>query len=607
MKPVVRDALALLAPGERWQALVLALLTLAAAAAEALGIGLVFPFIGLLANPDPIMADPRMRAVFEWSGARTVERFVLISAVALIAVYLAKNLYLALLYVIQARFICGLEARLATDLLAAYLCAPYTARLARNSAEQIRVITGEVGRATAGFMMPLLALFTEGLAVLAIAVLLFWVQPVATAVAVALIGGVGYAIQGAFRRQLSLQREARVQSNTNMFRWASQGLGAFKEAKVLGREEYFVDAFEASSRTYARATGTFTAVNLMPRLAVELVAVVVLLGIVVVALATGRPTHDLVPLLTLFGLAAVRVMPSATRMVGAANNLRFYAPALRAVAADLRLAQKSAAAQPAPDAAQAGARERFTTLELKSVQFSYPGATATALSDVNLRVRSGEVVAIVGRSGSGKTTLGDLVLGLLDPLEGTIRVNGQATGSLHTAWPGMSGLVPQDIFVLDDTVRRNVAFGISDTRIDDARVWAALNQARLEERVRTMPRGLDTPVGERGALLSGGERQRLGIARALYDDPDILVLDEATSALDPATEAEFVETLKSLRGRKTVIVITHRVASIAWCERVLVMSSGRIVGSGAYSELAAGNATFAELVRTADTGGSPER
>ena len=592
----LRACLAMLDPRERWQAFLLAIFAVGGACAEAVSIGAVFPFMALLNNPEMALANPKVRWLFEWSGAPGVERFVLAGALVLLAVFLVKNIFLAALYAFQSRFVCDIEARLATDLLSAYLRAPYVERLERNSADRIRIITGEVGRVTAGVMMPAIALFTEGLVIAGMIALLLFVQPVAALLALALVGAIGALLQTAYRRRLGGYRELRVQTSSAMFRWASEGLGAFKETKVLSREDYFIGEFAANSRAYARATRVFTTMNLLPRLVVETAAVGALLLAVIVTIVTGEPMHEIVPVLTLFGLAAVRIMPSATRILGAVNNLRYYAPAVQTVALDLKLVESLRSRIPRKTPVPATVRrEPLAVLELERVSFSYPGSPAASLSAIDLRISRGEAIAVVGKSGSGKTTLADLLLGLLDPLAGTIRINGKKVTSLGAEWQGISGLVPQEFFLRDDSIRRNVAFGISDPRIDDQQVWRALRLARLEERVRGMPQLLDTPVGERGALLSGGERQRLSIARALYNDPEILVLDEATSALDPATEAEFIATLQSLKGQKTIIVITHRVASTAWCDKVFVMSAGRIVAEGPFAELAVHDRAFAEL------------
>jgi ATP-binding cassette subfamily C protein len=310
---------------------------------------------------------------------------------------------------------------------------------------------------------------------------------------------------------------------------------------------------------------------------------------------TGKALAGVIPTLTIFGLAAVRLLPSSSRIIASLNTLRYYSPAVDTVATDL-LALPGALPSPRCDTSGVTVRqEAFASLRLHAVSYRYPGSSTPALSEINLEIRHGEAIAIVGRSGSGKTTLADLLLGLLDPTAGTMEVNRRPIHSLRAEWRGIAGLVPQDIFVIDDTVRRNVAFGLPDATIDDTRVWCALGMAQLDARIRALPQGLDTLVGERGATLSGGERQRLGIARALYTDPDILVLDEATSALDTATEAELIGVLQSLRGRKTILLVTHRIASVAWCDRVLLMSESRIMADGPLAEIRPVSPAFAEL------------
>ncbi len=581
---------------ERWQALGLGAMMLAGALAEAAGIGLVFPLIGLLVHPDPLAASPRLRALFEWSGAASLERFVMAAALALIAVYVLKNAWLALLYFTQTRFVGRLEARIGSDLVAAYLRAPWLSRLQHSTAEQLRVLTSEVPRATAGYVMPLLTLATEAFVMAAITALLLLLEPALTLAALALVAAAAGLFQWGFRRRIEALRETRARASVRLFRWAGQTLGALKEIKVLGREHYFAGGFAASTVENARASSAFAGANLMPRLAIETAAIATLLGLTAAAIAWGQPMPQIVPMLTLFGFAAVRLMPSATRIVAASNNLRFHAPALQAVLQDLGRGKGEAPVSAAPPPAR---REPLATLELRQAWFQYPRAPAPALQEASLVLRQGEFLGVVGRSGSGKTTLADLLLGLLAPSRGEILVNGRTVPDLAGEWRGVAGLVPQDFYVLDDSIRRNVAFGLPDTEIDEARAWGALELAQLADRVRAMPGQLDAPVGERGAMLSGGERQRLSIARALYEDPEILVLDEATSALDPATEADFITALQGLRGRKTVIMITHRVASTRCCDRILVMEAGRVAAEGIYEALSRGDASYAELMRSA--------
>jgi ABC-type multidrug transport system fused ATPase/permease subunit len=563
----------LLTPHERAFALGLTLLALLAALAEALGIAAVFPLLNLLTKPELMFANPRVLAVYEWTGARSHEQFVLLAACVLLLLFVMKNLVLIVIYYAQARFVCDADARIGTDLLTAYLCSPYVERAEQNSADRIRVITGEVNRVTAGFLMQLVNLVAEGLVVFALLALLLVVQPRAAVLTILLMGTVGVVVQLAFRKKLNEERHLRVEATSAMFRTVSEGLGSLKETKVMHREPYFVSRFSRNTRRYADSTVTFMTINLAPRLLVETAAVAALTGTIALAIMTGQALDTIIPTLTLFGLAAVRIMPSATRILSATNTMRYYTTSVREVSAQVvaarQLPRERADAPTVPV-------EAIDVIEAHGVSYSYPGAAAPTLRDVTLRVARGEIVALTGRSGSGKTTLADILLGLLVPTTGEIRANGRVVGDPRKELGAFAGLVPQNFFILDDTVRRNIAFGVPDEEIVDARVWNALELARMAERVRSDSLGLDMPVGENGALLSGGERQRLSIARALYHDPGLLVFDEATSALDDVTEAEVVRTIRSLAQTKAVLVIAHRRALLDAADHVFLVEDATL-------------------------------
>jgi ABC-type multidrug transport system fused ATPase/permease subunit len=567
----LRQLAALLTRSERWAAAGLLGLALLGAFAEAVGIGAVFPLLSLLSQPEAMLADERVRSVIAWTGAASYEQFVLLATAVLMLVFVVKNVFLGALYYAQTRFVCLAEARIGTDLLSSYLLAPYGERVEHNSADRIRVVTTEVSKVTLGFLMPLIALVTEGLVVASLIGLLLAVRPQAAVLAFVLMGSMSVIVQAGFRRRLGAHRHVRVEASSAMFRSVAEGLGALKETKVLGREEHFVRRFRDNSLRYARSTIVFMTMNLLPRLLMETAAVATLAACIIVTIVTRQPLDTIVPVLTVFGLAAVRIMPSATRMLSAINNLRYYAPALRDVSAHVADAPRPAATSPgAPDAAA----EPLETFELHEVSFSYPDEPVPTLRSVSLRIARGEIVALTGRSGSGKTTLSDIMLGLVAPTTGEVRINGRPLCEPRRELGTYAGLVPQNFFILDDTVRRNVAFGVPPEEGDDARVWAALDQARLAERVRADPRGLDMAAGENGELLSGGERQRLAIARALYPQPGLLVFDEATSALDATTESEIVETILTVSRTRAVLVIAHRPAILGVATRTYRIEDG---------------------------------
>ena len=587
MAGLLRELADILTLDERRKATFIGGLVLAGALAETVGVGAVFPLMALLMEPSLADTDARLAMLFKLSGASSVERFVLLGALLLLTFYAAKNLFLAWLYRLQTGFSTSTEARIGADLLASFLALPFSERLAENSAERLRIITVETGRATVGFLASLIQLATEGCVILCLVLLLFMISPLATGIALLIVAGAGYFFESFMRKRMAAHREERIRSGSLMYKSASQSLGAFKEIKVLGREAHFVRGFTKSSQSYAGATAAFSWAGLLPRLLVETIAVSALLGAVIFGLATDQPMREIVPALTLFGLALFRIMPSATRVLSALNSLRFNAPSVRIVAANLRNSAEIASPAKFPMVASlVDANDmRIQQIDLDKVSYRYPGSDDWALRGITLSIRHGELIGLVGRSGSGKTTLTDILLGLLVPQEGVISVEGRDSASAGTCWRGLAGMVSQQFFLLDDSVRRNVAFGIENSAIDDERVWRALREARLEERIRSLVEGLDAPVGEHGAKLSGGERQRLAIARALYDDPEILVFDEATSALDSATEAEVLETVRGLAGAKTILIISHRPTSLAFCDRVIVMRDGAVDTVGSYAEL----------------------
>lgn len=581
---------------ERNQALILAAFAVIGAIVEALSIGAVFPFIALLSMPDTILSHPSAASIMVWLGHPSPDKIALIGACGLLLLYIAKNLYLAGLYAFQSHFVCNVESRIAVTLLSGYLHAPYTDRLSSNSAERIRIITSEVNRVAVGALLSLITLFSEIFVITALTILLLYAQPLVAAIAGLVVGLVALLMQTVFRKKIEIFKQSRITASSRMVRWVNEGLGALKEIRVLNREEFIIDGFLKNSRTYAHGTYWFTTLSLLPRIIFETAAVCTILLAVIATVLGGNTLSSIIPALTIFGLAALRLLPSGSRIVSCINTMSYYTPAVHAVAFDLKNTLHASIDQ--PNANPASTRQApFSSLKLSDISYSYPNTQKPSLIEVNLQIKRGDVIAIVGRSGSGKTTLTDLLLGLLEPTAGTIEVNGRPVHSLKAEWRGIAGLVPQEIYLIDDTVRRNVAFGVPDAAIDDARVWLALRLARLEPRVKIMPQGLDSPVGERGASLSGGERQRLGIARALYADPDILVLDEATSALDSATEGEFIDVLQSLRGNKTILIITHRISTMDWCDRMLLMSDGKVIADALPQEISRLHPDFADLSR----------
>lgn len=561
------------ARGKRQLPLVFGLI-LIGAMLEAVGIGIVMPFIALINDPTYLDRQVLLQRIYQLSGFGTREEFIVACAIALLVVFVVKNAFLALTVVLQNRFVYGQMLATSRQLYTAYLQRPYSFHLQSNTAVLIRNITNEVVMVYINVIMPALILLTELCVVLTVLILLLWLSPVPTMVALVLLGGVAGSFYYAVRkkvRKLAIEQQA---SNGRRIKWINEGLGGIKEIKVLGREQFFIDGFNRYDAVFVEASRHAMTLNQMPRFFIETVAVAALLLGVIAIVSGGGEARQLLPLIALFAVAGIRLLPSINRITMSVVRILYYLPAVHEVHKDLR-ARPVASMTVVPHATHSLLLNHG--IELEDVTYSYPNTGKPALQEISIVIPKGSAVAILGPSGAGKTTLVDVLLGLLTPNGGSIRVDGRDIRDNLRCWQDKIGYIPQHIFLSDDTVRRNVAFGVPDGAIDERKVWAALKMASLEEHVRSLVDGLDTIVGERGAKLSGGQRQRIGIARALYHDPDILVLDEATSALDSETEREISATIEGLQGQKTLIIIAHRHSTIEKCRIRYELRAGRLI------------------------------
>ena len=561
----------LLSRAERRSALLLLALMLVGMTLETLCTGLVIPAIALMMQQDLATTYPQFQPLLAALGNPSRSELILQVMLGLVAIYFVKNLFLAYLAWRQTRFAFGVQAQLSQRLFTVYLRQPYTFHLQRNSAQLIRNVTGEVGMFTDAIVNSL-NIVTELLVLLGISALLLAVEPLGTLIAVVALGGAAWGFHRGMRGRIVRWGESRQLHDGLRLQHLQQGLGGAKDVKLLGRESTFLDQYRVHNTQSARVGQFQATLQMLPRLWLELLAVVGLATLVLAMLAQGRDTATIVPTLALFAAAAFRLMPSVNRVLAAAQVLRYYLPVINTLHHELKLAA------PEQTAGRRQSASGFQTdIHLAGVRYAYPSAAASALDDLTLRIRKGESIGLVGPSGSGKSTLVDVILGLLTPQVGQVLVDGEDIQENLRAWQDQIGYVPQSIYLTDDTLRRNVAFGLPGAAIDDAAVRHAVRAAQLEEFVSSLPNGLETLVGERGIRLSGGQRQRIGIARALYHDPAVLVLDEATSALDTATERGVMQAVTALRGGKTILIVAHRLSTVGSCDRLYRLEHGRIV------------------------------
>ena len=568
----IRRIWALFDPHAHRRLIAILLLNLLVALLEAVSAGLIVPFIAMVGNPDYINTQPALHRIYTATGLTGVAQFQIAAAFGLMAFFVLKNGFVAWTTQFQFRFVYREMARAAQRLFDTYLRRPYEFHIQTNGAVLIRNVSNEVLMLFTNVLVPGLTLFSELAVVVAMLGLLLWLAPGPAMLAVALLGGLTLAFHAAVRQKVRRYGVQQQQAMASRIQCINQGLGGIKETKVLGRESYFVQAFAGHEQRFAEASCYAMVLNQMPRLFMETVAFsAVFLSVAAVLLGQGDTTR-LLPTLALFAVAAVRLLPSINRILASVTRISYYAPSAQVVTSDLP-PRTSTVAAPEPVPAALPLQHQIRLVDL---HYTYPGAARPALQGVELTIPKGASVALIGPSGSGKTTLVDVLLGLLAPSRGQVLVDDTDIRQSLAGWQANLGYIPQAIYLSDDTVRRNVAFGLPDAAIDDARVWHALALARMQQHVQALPGGLDTVVGDRGVALSGGQRQRLGIARALYNDPEVLVLDEATSALDIDTEREIAEAIDALAGRKTLVIIAHRPATIEKCTLRFHLQDGRI-------------------------------
>lgn len=543
---------------------------------ELLGVTVFMPFIELIMDESLLQTNDWMRMLCEVFHIKSFETFLAFLAGGICFIYLTKNIYLSWMQNMMLNFSYKVRMNLAVKLLSTYMREPYTFHLSKNVAELQRSLQVDANQ----FMLLVnscLQLLAEGVVCLALGLYLFHTSHSITVIIVGLlvvcVGFFFYLAKNVSHRV----GEQNQRYNAKLIQWVNQALGGIKEVKVLHRESFFVDAYKGNYKKLIKGAKLNEMLATLPKYIVETVCICGMLIAIVVKIFFGRrEVNAFIPQLSAFAVASFRLLPSIGKINAYINSIMYSLPSLDLIYHDLKEIENAE-------------KEDFETgkttevyqlkkgIRIENVSYKYPNTDNYVLENASFNIEKGKTIALIGSSGAGKTTMADIFLGLLPPCSGHIMADDWDVYECLNSWHRMLGYIPQSIYLSDDSIRNNIAFGIAADKIDDRAVRAALEKAQLLPFVDSLAEGLDTFVGDRGVRLSGGQRQRIGIARALYHEPEILVLDEATSALDNETEQAVMESIESLQGMKTMIIIAHRLTTIKKADIIYEVIDGRMV------------------------------
>jgi ABC-type multidrug transport system fused ATPase/permease subunit len=570
---------------------------------EVVGIGLIGPFISLASNPDAVIQqNDWIRWIYNQLGLTQASQMVALIGAVVILIFCFKSLmsWSIQSYIFKYSYI--QRGRLVSKLMRSYLDAPYTFYLTKNSAHLIDHVVGETTKFANSVLSTLLSSTANLFTLIAISILLCIASPLAVVSLVFMVAPL-VLLFNLFREKMQFWGKELYEANQGMIRSVNHGLGAFKETRVIGCGSYFEEDCATQAERFANASIGFYAFKLSPRYITEAMLVVFLVGFTSISLFLNQNMEELTSTLSIFALASIRLIPAFSNLASGISSIKNSSYALNQLYSDLKELEniendKNQELEARSNLVQKLEHQqvlkedksfRFNhQVVLEQVTYSYPNASEIALEKISLTLEKGKSIAFIGKSGAGKTTLADVILGLLTPQSGDIQVDGQSIYSNLRLWQNLIGYIPQSIFLTDDTIERNIAFGVPDHLINSERLDKAIQGAQLKDVIDNLPDGVKTRVGERGVRLSGGQRQRVGIARALYHERDILVLDEATSALDNETESLVTEAIQSLSGSKTMIIIAHRLTTVQDCDCIYRMEKGKIIQSGSYREVVLG-------------------
>lgn len=566
---------------QKWQLVGLGIMIFIGGLLETLGVSAMIPVVQALLAPDELMGYidriPVVKNLCDALSIKTVKQVTMALLYGMMAIYVIKNLYILLLTYMQNTFITKNRNRMISRVMAEFLNRPYEKYLGADIPTVFRITDSDIPQ-TFSLILAMLQLASEAVVTCLIFMVLLLNDPGMTLFIIAVFGLLTLFIVKVFKPRLNRIGARNQAIQSRIAKWRIQATYGLKDVKVLNREEFYVRNYYETGKVGAEVARNYAVLNNMPRLLIETVFIVSVLGFLVVYINGGGDITAMVTTISAFAIAAVRVLPSVNRINTYITEIAYTQPSLDFVYDNLQEGMKTDAMLAERKAySQVEKLKLDHQIELSHISFHYPDSDKNIFEDAHMIVPKGKSVGIIGTSGAGKSTIVDILLGLLHAQTGMITCDGVDIFKNYESWLAQIGYIPQSIYLIDESIRDNIAFGIDADKIDEKRIWEVLEEAQLKEFVEELPEGLDTTIGDRGVRLSGGQRQRIGIARALYNDPEILVFDEATSALDNDTEAAVMEAVNSFHGRKTMIIIAHRLNTIEKCDMIYKVENMKLV------------------------------
>lgn len=566
---------------QKFQLFVLGIMIFVGGFLEMLGVGAMMPVVMVLITPETLLEYIQkydfLQRICDFFHLQDVGQITIVLLLALMGVYVVKNLYILLLTYKQNAFIDQNRNRMISRVMAEFLNRPYEQYLGADIPTVFRITDNDIPHAFT-LMLSLIQLASEVVVSCLIFVMMLILDAKMTLFAIALFGALTIVIIKVLKPRLNKIGSKNQSIQSRIAKWRIQAIYGLKDVKVLNREEFFVRNYYESGKVGANVSTTYAVLNNVPRLLIETVFIVGILGFLMLFIRGGGDLSALVSMVAAFGVAAMRVLPSVNRINTYITQISYTQPSLDFVYRNLQEGMKTDAMLAERRAnSQKDKLKLAHQIELSHISFHYPDSDKDIFTDAHMVVPKGKSVGIIGTSGAGKSTIVDILLGLLHAQKGEITCDGIDIFKNYESWLAQVGYIPQSIYLVDESIKDNIAFGIDEDKIDEKRIWEVLEEAQLKEFVEELPQGLDTTIGDRGVRLSGGQRQRIGIARALYHDPEILVFDEATSALDNDTEAAVMDAVNSFHGKKTMVIIAHRLNTIEKCDVIYKVEDRKLV------------------------------